>query len=136
MIWYKNEASEEPLHKGQVAAGLVRTSVRLCFTAPTHVTTNNIAGRFSETTRRLPTSSGVWCLVSVMGIVHNVNKLVTLALALCKSPYCRVNPEREFSNTCYERTRSSAPGNCSAKSLAALVISSILPCSSILNCPS
>ncbi len=33
------------------------------------------------------------------------------------------------------RTRSSAQGNCSAKSLAALVILSILPCSSILPGP-
>ncbi len=32
-------------------------------------------------------------------------------------------------------TRSSAQGNCSAKSLAALVMSSILHCSSILPCP-
>ncbi len=35
----------------------------------------------------------------------------------------------------YRSTRSSAQGNCSAKSLAALVMSSILPCSWILPCP-
>ncbi len=34
-----------------------------------------------------------------------------------------------------EQIRSSAQGNCSAKSLAASVMSSILPCSSIHPCP-
>ncbi len=36
---------------------------------------------------------------------------------------------------CSGETRSSAQGNCSAKSLAASVLSWILPCSSILPCP-
>ncbi len=37
--------------------------------------------------------------------------------------------------TAEHETRSSAQGNCSAKSLAASVMSLIIPCSSILPCP-
>ncbi len=41
----------------------------------------------------------------------------------------------DFSRPLVFATRSSAQGNCSAKSLAGSVMSSILPCSSILSCP-